>query len=123
MEENQVASSRESIQHKVGEAIYFCLKQHKPSSKLVYQHNLRHRILLLQNPPKGFVPEPNPQSLQRRVASLSRFGLGLVFMVAALGRGKRPGGCCQACLRVEMLFRAAYMKRRELVHQEGIFAL
>lgn len=45
------------------EVIYFCPKQHKPSSNLIYQCNLRHQIsddFLVQN--ISFVPEPNPQS-------------------------------------------------------------
>jgi len=44
MEGELAASSREDAHDEVGEAIYFCLKQHKPSSNLIYQHNLRWQI-------------------------------------------------------------------------------
>lgn len=58
-----MSSSREGAHDKVGEVVYFCLKQHKPSGNLIYQHNLRRQIsdgFVVQNICRSFVPEPNP---------------------------------------------------------------
>lgn len=72
MEGEQVASSRDGVHDKVGEVTYFCLKQHKPSSNLIYQHNSRCQIsdgFVVQNTCRGFVLEPNPESSAEGVAA------------------------------------------------------
>lgn len=60
-----MASSREGAHDKVGEIIYFYLKQQKPSSNLIYRYNLRRQGsdgFVVRNTRRSFMPEPNPQS-------------------------------------------------------------
>lgn len=82
-----MASSRESAPDKVGEVTYFWLKQHKPSSHLIYQHNFRRQIpdgFVVQNTGRSFVPEAHPQpSGEGAPASLGSLTAGGLLQLGA----------------------------------------
>lgn len=102
-----MASSREGAHHKVGEVMYFYLKQQKPSSNLIYQYNMRRQGsdgFVVRNTRRSFVPEPNPQSSDEGITA----SLGSPIAGWQLAIHKYRQSCVHATVLCVFLLAAAF---------------